>query len=144
VEDNEGEARLLQEVFADVNLHVRLHVVTDGLEAMAFLRYQGRYLHVARPDLILLDLHMPKMDGLEVLASVKSDPWLQTIPIIVLTTSDSQGDIERSYRLMANCYLKKPTNLEEMEEVVRSLNNFWINQVRFHNVEQKSAPTAIY
>jgi chemotaxis family two-component system response regulator Rcp1 len=131
VEDNEGDARLLREVLIETNNSARLHVVADGVEAMAFLRYQGRYLDSPRPDLILLDLHMPRMDGLEALAQVKSDPRLKTIPIIVLTTSRSELDIAESYKLMASCYLAKPEELKEFERLVKSLNDFWLTRVKF-------------
>lgn len=129
VEDNEGDARLLREILLEINKTVRLHVVTDGLEAMAFLRYQGPYLDAPRPDLILLDLNMPKMDGLEVLAQVKANPWLRTIPVIVLTTSQAETDVVRSYRLMASCYLTKPEELNELRSLVKSLNDFWLTRV---------------
>ena len=137
VDDNEGDARLLREVLCGINKTVRLHVVTDGLEAMAFLRHVGPYLNVPRPQLILLDLRMPKMDGLEVLAQVKTDPRLSVIPIVVLTTSCSEMDIVQSYQLKANCYLTKPTELVEFERLVRTINDFWLTKVRFQT-EQPS------
>lgn len=140
VEDNEGDARLLREVLREANNTVRLHVVTDGLEAMAFLRYQGPYLDVPRPDVILLDLKMPKMDGLEVLAQVKADPWLKTIPIIVLTTSEAEPDIVQSYKLMANCYLTKPGEWKEFERLVKSLNDFWLTSVALPKQGKNAAP----
>jgi chemotaxis family two-component system response regulator Rcp1 len=140
VEDNEGDARLLRELLTEINKDLCIHVVGDGLEAMAFLRYQGPYLHVPRPDFILLDLHMPNMNGLEVLASVKEDPWLRTIPIIVLTSSDSEIDITQSYKLMANCYLRKPLELEDLEKLVRSLNDFWLTRVMFHKAGDGARP----
>jgi two-component system, chemotaxis family, response regulator Rcp1 len=111
VDDNRGDARLLREVLSEINKTVRLHVVTDGLEAMAYLNYQGPYLDAPRPALILLDLSMPKMGGLEVLVQVKADPRLRAIPIVVLTSSNSERDIVQSYQLMANCYLTKPGEL---------------------------------
>jgi len=109
----------------------RIHVVSDGLEAMAFLRYQGPHLGAPRPDLIMLDLNMPKMSGVEVLAQVKADPWLRTIPIIVLTTSEAEPDIVQSYQLMASCYLTKPPEWKDFESLVRSLNDFWLARVAF-------------
>lgn len=133
VDDNEGDARLVREIFADVNKTVRLHVVTDGLQAMAFLKYQSPYLNAPRPQLILLDLHMPKLGGLEVLVQIKSDVGLRTIPIVVLTTSRSESDIEKCYQLMANCYLAKPSELAEFEKLVKSLNDFWVTRVTFHS-----------
>jgi two-component system, chemotaxis family, response regulator Rcp1 len=137
IDDSDGDARLLREVLSEINKTVRLHVVTDGLEAMAFLRHLGPYLDVPRPQLILLDLRMPKMDGLEVLAQVKTDPRLSVIPIVVLTTSCSEIDIVQSYQLKANCYLTKPTELVEFERLVRTINDFWLTQVRFQT-EQPS------
>jgi chemotaxis family two-component system response regulator Rcp1 len=136
VEDNQGDARLLREVLSEVNKAVHLHLVTDGLEALAFLRYQGPYLDVPRPQLILLDLHMPKLGGLEVLAQVKMDPHLSTIPIVVLTTSHSELDVVQSYQLMANCYLAKPDDLAEFERLIKSLNNFWLTRVTFQGAQQ--------
>ncbi len=138
VEDNEGDARLLREIWLEINKTVRVHAVSDGLEAMAFLRYQGPYLDAPRPSLILLDLHMPKMDGLEVLAQVKANPWLSTIPIIVLTTSEAEPDIEQSYKLMANCYLTKPTDWKEFESLVKSLNDFWLGSVKYPKMGQSA------
>jgi two-component system, chemotaxis family, response regulator Rcp1 len=126
VEDNDGDARLLREVFREANKDVRLSVVPDGVEAMAFLTYQGKYLDAPRPDLILLDLNMPKMDGREVLVRVKANPQLKTIPVIVLTTSEAESDIVSSYGLMASCYLTKPGELADFEKLVKSLNDFWL------------------
>jgi two-component system, chemotaxis family, response regulator Rcp1 len=140
VEDNEGDVRLLREVLAEINKTVRLHVVCNGLEAMAFLRYQGQYLEAPRPDAILLDLLMPIMDGLEVLAQVKGDPWLSTIPVIVLTTSRSEMHIAQSYKLMANCYLTKPNELNDFESLVKSLNDFWLTRVRFYRNKRVARP----
>lgn len=132
VEDSEAEARLLLEVFAEVNKDARLHVVSDGVEAMAFLRYQGCYLDAPRPNLILLDLGMPKMNGIEVLASVRGDPWLRTIPVIVLTSSQAEEDVAQCYKLMASCYLSKPPEFRELKQLVNSLNDFWLTRVKFH------------
>jgi len=128
VEDNPGDARLLRETFLGVNSSVHLHVVCDGVEGLAFLRYQGEYINVPRPDLILLDLNLPKMDGREFLTHVKKDPRLSTIPIIVLTTSQAEVDIVKSYELQANCYLTKPWELSEFGSLVKSLNDFWIQR----------------
>jgi CheY-like chemotaxis protein len=140
VEDNPGDARLLIALLAEANKSVRVHVVSDGMEALKFLRYQGPYLDVPRPDIILLDLHMPKMNGLQLLAQLKSDPWFRAMPIIVLTSSQSQTDILQSYELMANCYLVKPLELEEFEALVKSLNDFWLTSVSFHKPEQAARP----
>src|ERR1700723_316257 len=137
VDDNEGDARLLREVLSEINKTVHLHVVTDGLQAMEFLRYQGPYLDVPRPQLILLDLHMPKVGGLELLTQIQADPRLRIIPIVILTTSRSEADIAKSYQLMPNCYLTKPDELVEFEQLVRSLNDFWFTKVRFQSKQQR-------
>src|ERR1700729_1738133 len=108
VEDSPGDVRLTREAFRDVNAAVQLHVVSDGVEAMAFLRHEGVYADSPRPDLTLLDLNLPRMDGREVLAHIKGDNQLKTIPTVVLTTSDAEADIAKTYRLQANCYLTKP------------------------------------
>ena len=105
VEDSPGDLRLTQEAFRDVNPFIELHIASDGVEAMAFLRKQGRYLHAPRPDLVLLDLNLPKMDGREVLAFIKEDAGLKTIPTVILTSSEAESDVVKSYQLQANCYL---------------------------------------
>ena len=130
VEDSPGDVRLTQESFRDANKSIRLHVACDGVEAMAFLRHQGPYADVPRPDLILLDLNLPKMDGREVLAHIKEDESLKTIPTVILTTSDSEADIAKSYQLHANCYLTKPVQFDGFEKLVRSINDFWLTKVR--------------
>jgi two-component system, chemotaxis family, response regulator Rcp1 len=135
VEDSEAGARLLIEVLREINKNVRLHVVPDGVEAMAFLKYQERYLNAPRPSLILLDLGMPKMNGLEVLATVRQDPWLRTIPVIVLTSSQAEEDIAQSYLLMVSCYLTKPQEFQELEQMVKSPNDFWMTRVKFKRHE---------
>jgi two-component system, chemotaxis family, response regulator Rcp1 len=134
VEDNPGDVRLTLETFRDANKSVRLHLAADGLEAMAFLRRQDAYVLAPRPVLILLDLNLPKMDGREVLAQVKGDIDLKTIPIVILTTSDTESDITRSYQLQANCYLTKPVRLEEFENLVRSINDFWLTKAKLMHV----------
>src|ERR1700735_2511761 len=113
VEDSPGDVRLTQEAFRDFDKTVRLHVARDGVDAMAFLRREGVHANAPRPDFILLDLHLPKMDGREVLASIKKDESLKIIPTIILTTSDADVDIAKSYELQANCYLVKPVQLDE-------------------------------
>src|ERR1700689_5282419 len=130
VEDSPGDVRLTQEAFRDANQAVRLHVAWDGAEAMAFLNRQGANLNAPRPDLILLDLNLPKMDGREVLAQIKEDENLKTIPTVILTTSEAEADILTSYKLQANCYLSKPVQLDEFEAIVRSINDFWLTKVR--------------
>jgi len=129
VEDSPGDVRLTQEAFRDANRSVRLHVASDGVEAMAFLRHEGAYVNAPRPDLILLDLNLPKMDGREVLAQIKEDDTLKTIPTVVLTTSDAEADISKSYQLQANCYLNKPVELDAFEALVKSINDFWLTTV---------------
>jgi CheY-like chemotaxis protein len=130
VEDNPGDARLTREAFREANASIRMHVACDGVEAMAFLRHEGEHFHAPRPDLILLDLNMPKMDGREVLALIKADDSLKLIPTVILTTSDSEADIAHSYELQANCYLNKPVQLGEFESLVKSINDFWLTKVK--------------
>ena len=108
VEDNPGDVRLIQEAFRDADRSIHLHVASDGVEAMAYLRHEGTHAHAARPDIVLLDLNLPKMDGREVLAHIKEDDSLKTIPTVILTASDAEADIVKSYQLQANCYLCKP------------------------------------
>jgi CheY-like chemotaxis protein len=131
VEDSPGDVRLTQEAFHEVNVSLHLHVASDGVEAMSFLRQEGAHAGAPRPDLILLDLNLPKMDGREVLARVKADENLKTIPTIILTTSDAEADIVKSYELQANCYLNKPVQLDAFQSLVASINDFWITRVRF-------------
>jgi len=130
VEDSPGDVRLTQEALRDANQSVHLHVATDGVEAMQFLRREGSHAGAPCPDLILLDLNLPRMDGREVLALIKEDAHLKTIPTIILTTSAAESDITRSYRLQANCYLTKPVQLDAFESVVRSINDFWLTKVK--------------
>jgi two-component system, chemotaxis family, response regulator Rcp1 len=130
VEDSPGDVRLTQEAFREANGSVRLHVANDGVEAMAFLRHTGAHVNNPRPDLILLDLNLPRLDGREVLALIKEDENLRAIPIIVLTTSDAEIDIVKSYQLKANCYLSKPVQLEAFYSLVRQINDFWVRTVK--------------
>lgn len=130
VEDNLGDVRLTRETFKDANDAIQLHVVSDGVEAMAFLRHEGAYLDAPRPDLILLDLNLPRMDGREVLMHIKEDKLLKTIPTVILTTSEAEVDIVTSYQLQANSYLTKPVQLEAFESLVRSINDFWLVKAR--------------
>jgi two-component system, chemotaxis family, response regulator Rcp1 len=129
VEDNPGDVRLTREAFREVDGSVQLHVASDGVEAMAFLRREGAHSDAPRPDFILLDLNLPRMDGREVLAHIKADDTLHTIPTVILTTSDADADILKSYELNANAYLKKPVTLEAFESLVRSINDFWLTKV---------------
>jgi CheY-like chemotaxis protein len=130
VEDSPGDIRLTLEAFRDADPSIVLHVAHDGVEAMEFLRCEGRHVHAPRPDIILLDLNLPRMDGREVLARIKQDDGLKTIPTVILTTSDTEADILKSYQLHANCYLRKPVELEAFESIVRSVNDFWLTKVK--------------
>src|SRR6202451_631634 len=130
VEDSPGDVRLTREAFKDAKVHINLHEASDGAKAMAFLKREGEYANAPRPDLILLDLNLPKKDGREVLAEIKDDPILKTIPVVVLTTSSSEADILRSYQLHANCYITKPVGLEGFLTVVKSIDSFWLSVVR--------------
>jgi CheY-like chemotaxis protein len=129
VEDSPGDVRLTREAFREANGAVRLHVASDGVEALAFLRREGAHGDAPRPDFILLDLNLPRMDGREVLATIKADDGLRTIPTVILTTSDADADVLRSYELNANAYLRKPVTLEAFENLVKSINDFWLTQV---------------
>jgi two-component system, chemotaxis family, response regulator Rcp1 len=140
VEDSPGDVRLTQEAFHDANRAIHLNVAIDGVDAMAFLRHEGRHSAAPRPDLILLDLNLPKMDGREVLAHIKEDESLKLIPTVILTTSDAEADIVRSYQLQANCYLTKPVQLEAFEALVKSINDFWLTKVKLPAQMQSPAP----
>jgi chemotaxis family two-component system response regulator Rcp1 len=129
VEDNPGDVRLTLESLNEAKVRNNLHVARDGVEALEFLRRQGPFADAVRPDLILLDLNLPRMDGREVLAEVKSDPDLMSIPVVVLTTSSAEQDILHSYQLQANCYITKPVDLEQFIKVVRSIEDFWLTVV---------------
>ena len=133
VEDNPGDVRLTIEGLNEAKVRNNLQVARDGVEALEFLRRQGRFADAVRPDLILLDLNLPRMDGREVLAEVKSDPDLKAIPVVVLTTSSAEQDILHSYQLQANCYITKPVDLEQFIKVVRSIEDFWLTIVRLPN-----------
>jgi chemotaxis family two-component system response regulator Rcp1 len=130
VEDSPGDVRLTKEAFRDAEVLVNLHVVSDGVEAMDFLRREGSHPEAPRPDIILLDLNLPKMDGREVLARIKQDDGLKTIPTVILTTSEAETDILKSYQLHANCYLSKPGQLEAFEKLVKSTTDFWLTKVK--------------
>ena len=137
VEDNPGDVRLTQEAFRDTNRTARLFIATDGVEAMSFLRREGINADNPRPDLILLDLNLPKMDGREVLAAIKQDADLKSIPVLILTTSDALPDIRRCYQLQANCYLNKPVELEDFESLVKSINEFWLTRAKQLRLEAR-------
>ena len=130
VEDNPGDVRLTQEAFRQGRIDHRLSVVSDGEEALSFLRRQGKYANAPRPDLILLDLSLPKRDGREVLQDVKNDPELRNIPVVILTTSDGEQDIRRAYKFYANSYMIKPVQVDEFLRKIRCLEIFWLKVVR--------------
>lgn len=130
IEDSAGDVRLIQESLADGKLLNRLNVVNDGQEALNYLHRKNQWAKAQRPDIILLDLNLPKVDGREVLRQIKSDPELKTIPVVVLTTSQAEEDILKSYDLHANCYVTKPVDLDEFIDAVRKIENFWLTLVR--------------
>ncbi len=130
VEDNPGDARLAREAFSQSTVPNHMHHARDGEQAIAFLRRQGQWKDAPTPDLVLLDLNLPRRDGREVLEDIKTDPILRQIPVVVLTSSQAQEDILRSYRLHANCFITKPGNLEELIEVMQGIEQFWFKLVR--------------
>jgi two-component system, chemotaxis family, response regulator Rcp1 len=130
VEDSPGDVRLTREALKDAKMHINLHVASDGVEAMAFLNREGEHADAPRPDLILLDLNLPRKDGREVLGEIKNNPLLKSIPVVILTTSASDEDVLRSYRLHANCYITKPVDLDGFLKVIRSIDNFWLSIVK--------------
>jgi chemotaxis family two-component system response regulator Rcp1 len=134
VEDNPGDVRLTIEVLRDGKIGNRLNVAADGVEAMNYLRRRGGYRNASRPDLVLLDLNLPRMDGREVLAEIKNDRALKRIPVVVLTTSSADADVSRSYDLQANCYITKPVDLPQFVNVVRHIQDFWLTIVRLPGV----------
>jgi CheY-like chemotaxis protein len=138
VEDSPGDVRLTQEAFREANESIHLHVAVDGVEAMAFLRHEGAHKLAPRPDLILLDLNLPKMDGREVLARIKGDESLKIIPTVILTTSGAEADVVKSYQLQANCYLNKPVQLDAFESLVKSINDFWLTKVKLPRQKQNA------
>jgi two-component system, chemotaxis family, response regulator Rcp1 len=130
VEDNPGDVRLTQEALKDGKILNNLSVVSDGVEAMAFLLREGKFTDAPRPELILLDLNLPKKDGREVLAEIKSQPDLKRIPVVILTSSAAEQDIVKSYNLHANCYITKPVDLDQFIHVVKSIEQFWLTVVK--------------
>ena len=130
VEDDPGDVLMTREAFEDYKVHNQLHVVNDGEQAMAFLRQEGEYAGLPRPDLVLLDLNLPRMDGRQVLDAIKSDPDLSSIPVVVLTTSEAEDDVLRSYSLHANAYVTKPVDFERFINVVRQIDDFFVSVVR--------------
>jgi CheY-like chemotaxis protein len=130
VEDDPGDVLMTREAFEDYKLTNQLHVVQDGADAMAFLRREGEYADAPRPDLVLLDLNLPRMDGREVLQAIKSNPEFASIPVVVLTTSEAEEDVLRSYSLHANAYVTKPVDFERFIDVVRQIDDFFVTVVR--------------
>jgi len=130
VEDNPGDVRLTKEALREAKVCNRIHTVYDGMEALAFLNRESGYVNVPSPDLILLDLNLPKKDGREVLASIKANEKIRRIPVVVLTTSKSEEDIVKSYELQASCYVTKPVDLDQFLEVVKSIGDFWLAVVK--------------
>ncbi len=130
VEDNPGDVRLTREALGENKLLNNLRVVEDGVEALSFLRREGAYSSAPRPDIIILDLNLPRKDGREVLAEIKSDDQLKCIPVVILTTSQAEGDIYMAYNLNANCYITKPVDLDQFMNVVKSIEGFWLNIVK--------------
>ena len=130
VEDSPGDVRLTREPLKEGKVRNNFHVARDGVEALEFLRREGEFADAPRPDLILLDLNMPRMDGREVLQEIKADETLRLIPVVILTTSKAEEDVVRSYKLNANCYITKPVDLDQFIKVVRSIEDFWLTVVR--------------
>ncbi|NEP00221.1 MAG: response regulator [Symploca sp. SIO2E9] len=130
VEDNPADILLTEEVLEDSKLRLKLNVVRDGVEAITYLRREGEYANATKPDLILLDLNLPRKDGREVLKEIKGDDNLKSIPVVVLTTSDTDEDILKSYNLGANCYISKPLSLEEFTRIMKSIEDFWFSIVK--------------
>ena len=130
VEDNPGDVRLTREAFQDAKIRNNIHVAVNGIEAMDYLHRAGAYADAARPDVILLDLNLPLKDGREVLAEIKQDPSLQRIPVVILSTSQAEQDILKSYALHANCYITKPVDLEQFITIVKSIEDFWFTVVK--------------
>ena len=130
VEDNEGDARLAMEALKDSKMRNKIYHVWDGVEAMEFLQHHGKHADAPRPDLVLLDLNLPKKDGRQVLAEIKEDKDLQRIPVVILTISKDEEDVLKTYNLHANCYITKPIDLEQFLKVVRSIEEFWLTIVK--------------
>ena len=137
VEDNPGDVRLTREAMKEGKVLDQLNVVMDGVEAMAYLRTEGKYKDATRPDLVLLDLNLPKKNGREVLQEIKEDPDLKRIPVVVLTISKNEQDILRSYDLHANCYITKPVDLEQFISVVKAVEDFWFTVVKLPPNEKR-------
>jgi chemotaxis family two-component system response regulator Rcp1 len=129
IEDNPGDVRLMQEAFRDINPSMHLNVACDGVEAMAFLRHEDHHVAAPRPDLILLDLNLPKMSGREVLGRIKADESLKSIPTVIVSTSETEEDIAKSYQLRANCYVTKPVTTKAFTKVLEGISTFWLTHI---------------
>jgi len=138
VEDSSGDVRLTREAFREADASIHVHVACDGVEAMAYLRHETPFGDSPRPDLILLDLNLPRKDGREVLKEIKESAELGSIPVVILTTSDSDADIVKSYSLHANCYITKPVDLEGFLKVVQSIDHFWLSVVKLPRDSRRS------
>ena len=136
VEDNEDDIELTLEALKDSRVRMEIHVVSDGISAMTFLRREGEYTATPRPDLILLDLNLPLMDGREVLKAIREDPDLTDIPVVVLTTSEDEGDILKAYKLHANCYISKPVDFSRFTEIIKQIDGFWLQLVKLPRREE--------
>ncbi|SLM29677.1 Response regulator rcp1 [Desulfamplus magnetovallimortis] len=130
VEDNEDDVELTLEALEDSKVRMDVHVVPDGVEAMKFLRCQGEYEGKSRPDLVLLDLNLPKMDGREVLKEIREDPYLTDLPVVVLTTSQNEEDISKVYKMHANCYISKPVDFLQFTKIIKQIEGFWLQLVK--------------
>ena len=137
VEDNEGDIILTLEALKEAKIYNEINVVRDGDAALQYLNKEGEYQDAETPDLILLDINLPKMDGIEVLAKIKSNEGLMVIPVVMLTTSDSEKDIFQSYQSHANCYITKPVNFENFMDVIQTIKDFWINIVKLPKIKDK-------
>jgi two-component system, chemotaxis family, response regulator Rcp1 len=137
VEDSPGDVRLTREAFKDANASLTLHVACDGIDGLAFLRHEEPHVESPRPDLIVLDLNLPRMDGRELLAIIKADDELKAIPTIILTASNAETDIDRCHELKANCYLCKPQQLDEFWDLVQSINTFWLGYAKLPQMDQR-------
>ena len=138
VEDNIGDQRLTMEVLKDSKVCNKLHTACDGVEALEFLRKEGKYANAPTPDLILLDLNMPRKDGRQVLAEMKADAALRRIPVLILTTSTSESDIEKTLDLHANCYITKPVDLDQFTNVIKIIEEFWFGIVKYPGISKDS------